>query len=79
MINARDLIFEITGDERVFDPSVDLVEAEILDSFAVIELFTKLEDEYGIVIYPTRIDRSLLRSCEGIDRLIAQHSTKSIN
>ena len=42
------------------------------DSYAFIELFTRLED-YGILIQPTRIDRNELRTVEGIERLIKEH------
>ena len=62
------ILFEICEDDAVYSPDVDLVESGLLDSFAVIELFSELEDR-GIELQPTRIDRSLLRSAEGIFRL----------
>lgn len=69
MIEIEDLLFEICEDPRVRDPEVDLLETGILDSYAMIELFTRLEDE-GIELQPTRIDRSLLRNSAGIRKLI---------
>ena len=68
-IDVKKLLFEICEDERVYDESIDLVESGLLDSFAFIELFSKLEDN-GIIIQPTRIDRNLLRSVKGIEELI---------
>ena len=71
MINTdiRKLLFEICEDDRVYEEGIDLIESGLLDSLAVIELFTELEDR-GIVIQPTRIDRSLLRTVEGIEKLV---------
>lgn len=69
MIKVSDLLFEICEDESVFNPDCELIESGILDSFAFIELFTKLED-YGINIQPTRIDRNLLKTPKSIQNLI---------
>ncbi len=68
-IDVKKLLFEICEDERVYDESIDLVESGLLDSFAFIELFSKLEDN-GIVIQPTRIDRSKLKTIKGIESLV---------
>lgn len=69
MTDISRLLFELTEDERVFDPDYDLIESGALDSLAFIELFSRLEDE-GIELQPTRIDRSELRTPAGIARLI---------
>lgn len=69
MIDVKKLLYEIIDDERIFDKNVDLIESELLDSFAFIELFSRLED-MGINIQPTRIDRNKLRSIDGISELI---------
>ena len=71
MIDVKQLLFEICGDGRVFDDGVDLLDEEILDSLAMIDLFTELEETYGVVIHPTRVDRELLRTPDGIAALIA--------
>ena len=76
MIDVEKLLFEICEDPRVNEPGVDLVESGILDSYAMIELFTRLEDE-GIELQPTRIDRDLLRSAAGIRTLIETAETRS--
>ena len=69
MTDILRLLFELTEDERVFDPDYDLIESGALDSLAFIELFSRLEDE-GIELQPTRIDRSELRTPASIARLI---------
>lgn len=69
MTDISRLLFELTEDERVFDPDYDLIESGALDSLAFIELFSRLEDD-GIELQPTRIDRSELRTPASIARLI---------
>ncbi len=76
MIDIKKLLFEICDDERVSDPEFDLIENGALDSFAFIELFDRLED-YGIEIYPTRIDRERLRTPESIEKLISEYYNHS--
>lgn len=75
-INVKDLLYEICEDDSVYNDDLDLVESGLLDSYAFIELFSKLED-YGINIQPTRIDRSMLKNVKGIEQLIQEYqSTK---
>lgn len=66
-----DLLYEICGDKSVYNPDCELIESGLLDSYAVIELFSHLEDE-GIEINPARIDRSLLKTPAGIEKLIEE-------
>lgn len=68
-IDIPKLLYEICEDESVYETDIDLIESGLLDSYAFIELFSKLED-YGISIQPTRIDRSKLRTVKGIEELI---------
>lgn len=67
-----DLLYEICGDSRVYNPDCELVESGLLDSYAVIELFSRLEDE-GIEINPARVDRSLLKTPAGIEKMVNEH------
>ena len=69
MIDVKELLYEICEDETVFDKDIDLIDSGLLDSYAFIELFSKLED-YNINIYPTQIDRNKLRTIAGIEELI---------
>lgn len=69
MIDVKKILYEICEDENVYNPDFDLIESGLLDSFAMIELFAKFEDE-GIEIQPTRIDREKLRTPRGIEELV---------
>lgn len=74
-INVKDLLYEICEDELVYKDDIDLVSSGLLDSYAFIELFSRLED-YGINIQPTRIDRSKLKTIKGIENLIEEYLDK---
>ena len=71
MTDIRKILYEICEDERVFKEDTDLIESGLLDSYAVIELFCRLEDE-GTELQITQIDRELLRTAKGIEELIAK-------
>ncbi|MBO4342557.1 MAG: D-alanine--poly(phosphoribitol) ligase subunit 2 [Clostridia bacterium] len=73
--DIKEILFEICSDERVYDDSTDLVESGLLDSYAFIELFYKLE-EYGIELHPTRIDRNNLTSVKGIEKMIGDYLSR---
>lgn len=68
-IDIPKLLYEICEDEGVYEKDIDLIESGLLDSYAFIELFSRLDD-YGIDIQPTRIDRSQLRTVKGIEKLV---------
>ena len=72
MIDVKKVLYEICEDKKVYDEGIDLVESGLLDSYAFIELFSRLEDE-GIVIQPTRIDRNQLRTVKVIEKLIKEY------
>ena len=44
MKKIYDILYEICGDNRVYNPDCELVESGLLDSYAVIELFSRLEE-----------------------------------
>lgn len=69
MIDAKELLMEICEDERVLNDDQELIESGILDSYAYIMLFTKL-DELGLEIQPTRLDKNLLKTPAGVQKLI---------
>lgn len=69
MIDVKQMLFEICEDDSVYREDIDLLESGLLDSYAFIELFSRLEDE-GIELHPTRINREQLRTVEGIAQLI---------
>ena len=72
MIDVRTLLREVCGDDRAGDDGVDLIETGLLDSYAFIELFARLEEE-GCDLQPTRIDRSRLRTPETIEGLLREY------
>lgn len=71
MIDVCELLYSICEDENVYNKDFDLIESGLLDSFAFIELFSKLED-LGFEIYPTRIDKELLRTPRSIEVLLSK-------
>lgn len=75
MINVSDLLYEICEDKHVYEQDFDLIESGLLDSYAFIELFSRLED-YGIELQPTRINRNLLRTPKTIEQLILDNTKK---
>jgi acyl carrier protein len=77
MINVPDLLYEICEDDAVYDENIDLIESGLLDSYAFIELFSRLED-FDIYIQPTRIDRTMLRTVKGIEKLIDEYLTQKV-
>lgn len=72
MIDVTKILYEICGDEHVYDPEYDLIESGLLDSLAMIELFSALEDE-GVVLQPTRIDRNRLRTSKELQKLVDEY------
>ena len=72
MIDVRAMLFDVCGDERVFEKDIDLIESGILDSLAFIEFFYGLED-HGIDLQPTQVSREELRTPEAIEKLIHEH------
>ena len=69
MIDISKLLFELCGDKNVYNPDFDLIDSGLLDSLMFIELFSELEEQ-GIVLYPTRINRQLLRTPRAIQKLV---------
>ena len=50
--------------------NIDLLENEILDSLAFIELITSLEEEFNIEIQPTQVSPDTWRSVDKILELV---------
>ena len=73
MINASEILYELSDNKNVFDPDFDLIKSNVLDSYNFIELLSILEDK-GITLYPTRINKELLRTPRGIEQLIKENS-----
>jgi D-alanine--poly(phosphoribitol) ligase subunit 2 len=48
------------------EPDIDLFDAGLLDSMAAIELLVALEDEFGVEIAPTAVEREEMNSVNKI-------------
>ncbi len=72
MIDVKQLLYSVCDNELVFEDDCELIESEILDSLAIIDLFSKLED-MGIDIQLTRIDRNRLKTPKSIRQLLSEY------
>ena len=68
---VMDLLAEICEDDVVReDPDIDLFEEDLLDSLAFTELLVAIEEEFGIVISPSEVERSDVQTPNKIIALI---------
>lgn len=66
-----EIIENLTGYKQLKEnKDIDLLENEILDSLAFVELITALEEEFDIEIQPTQVNPDTWRSVEKITELI---------
>ena len=66
-----EIIENLTGHDKLKENvDIDLLENEILDSLAFIELMTTLEEEFNIEIQPTQVDPNTWRSVKKIVELV---------
>lgn len=69
-----DIIVEVCGDETIKDNlDIDLIENDILDSLAFIELIAKLEEEFNIEIQPTQVNPNSWRTVKSIVELVESY------
>lgn len=65
-----ELLEEVCDDDVVREErDIDLFVAGLLDSMAAIELLVAIEDEFGVVIAPTAVEREEMNS---VNKIIAQ-------
>ena len=66
-----EIIENLTGYDKLKENvDIDLLENEILESLAFIELMTTLEEEFNIEIQPTQVDPNTWRSVKKIVELV---------
>lgn len=66
-----ELIVRLTGNVELREnDNFDLIEDDILDSLAFIQLISELDDKFDIEIQPTQIDVDTWRSVDGIVRMV---------
>lgn len=68
-----DLLEDVSGDPAVRDHlDEDLFELGFLDSMAAIELLVSLEEELGVSIAPTEVERSEMNTANKIVAQVAK-------
>ena len=68
------LIQEISGEDEVADErDLDLFEEQILDSMAAIELLLAIENDFGVSIAPTELEREEMNT---VNKIIARVSER---
>ena len=67
------LLVELCEDDDLRNNlEIDLFETDLLDSLAFAELLFELEDEFGIIIAPSEIDRSDINTPNKIISLVKE-------
>ena len=66
-----DIIKKVTGYDELSE-DIDLLEEDVIDSLAFIELITELEDAFNIEIQPTQVPGDTWRSIDGIVKLVEE-------
>lgn len=75
----KERVFEILericeDDIVISNPDIDLFESDLLDSLGFAELLADIEDELGILIAPSEVDRSTFNTP---NRILAYLETRS--
>ena len=70
---VRTLLVQACGTQEALRPGADLLEEELLDSLAFIELLEGLED-LGIILQPTRIPKDRFRTVDSILALVREYA-----
>ena len=69
------IIAEVCENEEIKDNlDIDLIENEILDSLAFINLISRLEDEFDIEIQPTQVEPDTWRNINSIVELVKSYT-----
>ena len=74
------IIAEVCENEEIKDNlDIDLIENEILDSLAFINLISRLEDEFDIEIQPTQVKPETWRNINSIVELVKSYTKEWSN
>lgn len=74
------IIAEVCENEEIKDNlDIDLIENEILDSLAFINLISRLEDEFDIEIQPTQVEPDTWRNINSIVELVKSYTKEWSN
>lgn len=69
-----DMLAEVCDDDDVRDDlDADLFATDMLDSLAFVELLFAIEEEFGVVIAPSEVDKESLNTANKIIELVKSH------
>lgn len=69
-----EILVEVCADESIKENlDIDLIENDILDSLAFIELISRLEEEFDIEIQPTQVNPDSWRTVKSIVELVKSY------
>ena len=67
------IVIELTGSEELKEnPDLDLIEEDIIDSLAFIELIDTLNEEFDIEIVPTQMPKDTWRNIKNISKVVEE-------
>lgn len=70
---VMEIVIELTGSEELKEnPDLDLIEEDIIDSLAFIELIDTLNEEFDIEIVPTQMPKDTWRSIKNISKVVEE-------
>lgn len=68
-----EIIQKVTDNPNLtIDNNIDLIEEDVIDSLAFIELITELEDTFNIEIQPSQIPSQTWRNIESIIQMVKE-------
>ena len=75
MFDVKKMLAEVCENDCAMNDDCELIDSGLLDSLAMIELFSRLEDE-GITIHLTQIDRTRLKTTASVIALIEEYTNR---
>lgn len=68
-----EIVINLTGYENLREnENIDLIEEDILDSLAFIQLITELEEKFDIEIQPTQVSADTWRTIKNITKMVEE-------
>ena len=73
MIDVKEMIFALSGNEKALEDGIDLLEEGIIDSYLVIQMIYELEEK-GLVLSLGDFSKDDLRTAKSIERFIEKQA-----
>lgn len=73
MIDVKEMIFALSGNEKALEDGIDLLEEGIIDSYLVIQMIYELEEK-GLVLSLNDFTKDDLRTAKSIERFIEKQA-----